>query len=51
MHWQVPIYTYLSVAVGAFSVVVELEMKRHDNDRKISLLFLEMRNMMSTLVQ
>ncbi|KAI0653998.1 hypothetical protein C8Q70DRAFT_1031605 [Cubamyces menziesii] len=45
------VHPFLQVAVGAFSVVVELEMKRHDNDRKISLLFLEMRNMMSTLVQ
>ena len=34
------------VAVGAFKVAIELEVKRRDNDKKIDLLFLEMRNMM-----
>ena len=40
-----------SVAVGAFKVVVELESKRRENDKKVNLLFLEMRNMMSALLQ
>ena len=39
------------VAVGAFKVAIELEVKRRDNDKKIDLLFLEMRNMMSALLQ
>ncbi|KAI0332934.1 hypothetical protein GY45DRAFT_365739 [Cubamyces sp. BRFM 1775] len=45
------LHPFLQVAVGAFKVVVELEIKRHDNDKKINLLFLEMRNMMSSLLQ
>ncbi|KAL7277857.1 hypothetical protein ACG7TL_008803 [Trametes sanguinea] len=45
------IHPILSVAVGAFKVVVELEVKRHDNDKKVNLLFLEMRNMMTVLLQ
>ncbi|KAH9856040.1 hypothetical protein C2E23DRAFT_563914 [Lenzites betulinus] len=45
------IHPFLSIAVGAFRVVVELEVKRRDNDKKIILLFLEMRNMMSSLLQ
>ncbi|KAI0653999.1 hypothetical protein C8Q70DRAFT_550081 [Cubamyces menziesii] len=45
------LHPFLQVAVGAFKVVVELEIKRHDNDKKINLLFLEMRNMMSVLLQ
>ncbi|KAI8974013.1 hypothetical protein BD414DRAFT_539931 [Trametes punicea] len=45
------IHPFLSVAVGAFRVVVELEIKRHDNDKKVNLLFLEMRNMMASLLQ
>ncbi|KAI0665677.1 hypothetical protein C8Q78DRAFT_995382 [Trametes maxima] len=39
------------VLVGAFKVVIELEVKRRDNDKKIHLLFLEMRNMMAALLQ
>lgn len=39
------------VAVGAFKVVIELEVKRRDNDKKVNLLFLEMRDMMATLLQ
>ncbi|KAI9064547.1 hypothetical protein FKP32DRAFT_1569626, partial [Trametes sanguinea] len=45
------VHPVLSVAVGAFKVVVELEVKRHDNDKKVNLLFLEMRNMMTVLLQ
>ena len=48
---MLPAYAVYQVAVGAFKVVVELEIKRHDNDKKINLLFLEMRNMMSSLLQ
>lgn len=40
-----------TVVVGAFKVVVELEVKRRENDKKINLLFLEMRNMMTVLLQ
>ena len=40
-----------AVAVGAFKVVIELEVKRRDNDKKVNLLFLEMKNMMSALLQ
>lgn len=39
------------VAVGAFRVVVELDVKRRDNDKKITVLFVEMRNMMEALIQ
>ena len=41
----------LTVAVGAFRVVVELDMKRRDNDKKIGVLFVEMRDMMEALLQ
>ena len=41
----------LLVAVGAFRVVVELDMKRRDNDKKIAVLFVEMRDMMGALLQ
>lgn len=40
-----------TVAVGAFKVVVELDVKRRDNDKKISVLFLEMKDMMSVLLE
>ena len=39
------------MAVGAFKVAVELDLKRRENDKKIALLFLEMRDMMSALVE
>ncbi|KAI0827868.1 hypothetical protein BC628DRAFT_1409435 [Trametes gibbosa] len=45
------IHPFLAIAVGAFKVVVELEAKRRDNDKKVNLLFLEMRNMMGALLQ
>ena len=43
--------TVYTVAVGAFRVAVELDLKRRDNDKKIPLLFVEMRDMMAVLVQ
>ncbi|PIL33367.1 hypothetical protein GSI_03987 [Ganoderma sinense ZZ0214-1] len=45
------IHPFVAIAVGAFKVVIELEIKRRDNDKKVNLLFLEMRNMMSVLLQ
>ncbi|KAI0665675.1 hypothetical protein C8Q78DRAFT_1063523 [Trametes maxima] len=45
------VHPFLAVAVGAFKVVIELEVKRRDNDKKVNLLFLEMRNMMAALLQ
>ena len=40
-----------AVAVGAFRVVVKLDMKRRDNDKKIGVLLMEMRDMMEALLQ
>ncbi|RDX49204.1 hypothetical protein OH76DRAFT_1351074 [Lentinus brumalis] len=45
------IHPYIAAAVGVFKVVIELEVKRRDNDKKVNLLFLEMKNMMSALLQ
>ncbi|KAI0371099.1 hypothetical protein BV20DRAFT_211321 [Pilatotrama ljubarskyi] len=45
------IHPFLAIAIGAFKVVIELEVIRQDNDKKVNLLFLEMRNMMSALLQ
>ncbi|RPD53442.1 hypothetical protein L226DRAFT_516920 [Lentinus tigrinus ALCF2SS1-7] len=45
------IHPYIGIVVGAFKVVIELEVKRRDNDKKVNLLFLEMKNMMSALLQ
>ena len=39
------------VAVLAFKAVVTLELKRKDNDKKVVVLQLRMREMMSTLVE
>ncbi|TBU25684.1 hypothetical protein BD311DRAFT_492317 [Dichomitus squalens] len=44
-------HPFIAIAVGAFRVAVELDLKRRDNDKKISLLFVEMRDMMAVLVQ
>ncbi|KAM5530344.1 hypothetical protein V8D89_015985 [Ganoderma adspersum] len=44
-------HPFISVAVGAFRVVVELETKRRENDEKIALLLVQMRDMMAALVQ
>ncbi len=43
--------TSIAVAVSAFRVVVELDAKRRDNDKKIELLFDEMKDMMEALLQ
>ena len=44
--------THLStVAVGTFMVAVELDLKRRENDKKINLLFDQMRDMMSVLAE
>ncbi|KAM5542913.1 hypothetical protein V8D89_003297, partial [Ganoderma adspersum] len=45
------LHPFIAIAVGAFKVVIELEIKRRDNDKKVNLLFLEMKNMMSVLLQ
>lgn len=37
--------------MGAFRVVVELDKKRRDNEKKITLIFAEMKDMMEVLVQ
>ena len=39
------------VAVGAFKVAIELDLKRRENDKKINILLTEMRDMMSALVE
>ncbi|KAI0766852.1 hypothetical protein BD413DRAFT_141493 [Trametes elegans] len=45
------LHPFIGIAVGAFKVVVELDLKRRDNDKKIAALFLEMKNMMEALLQ
>ncbi|TBU55048.1 hypothetical protein BD310DRAFT_934540 [Dichomitus squalens] len=45
------IHPFIGIAVGAFRVVVELDMKRRDNDKKIGVLFVEMRDLMEALLQ
>ncbi|KAI9068344.1 hypothetical protein FKP32DRAFT_1587743 [Trametes sanguinea] len=45
------LHPFIGVAVGAFKVVVELDLKRRDNDKKIASLFLQMKNMMGALLQ
>ncbi|KAH9894903.1 hypothetical protein C8Q73DRAFT_644952 [Cubamyces lactineus] len=45
------LHPFIGIAVGAFRVVVELDMKRRDNDKKIASLFLEMKDMMEALLQ
>ncbi|KAI0360921.1 hypothetical protein OH77DRAFT_1418971 [Trametes cingulata] len=45
------IHPFIQVAVGAFKVVVELDLKRRDNDKKINVLFLEMKDMMEVLLE
>ena len=42
---------HVIVAVSAFRVVVELDIKRRDNDKKIGVLFAEMKDMMEALLQ
>ncbi|RDX45005.1 hypothetical protein OH76DRAFT_1457767 [Lentinus brumalis] len=45
------IHPFLQLAVGTFMVAVELDMKRRENDKKINLLFGEMRDMMAVLAE
>ncbi|KAI0331154.1 hypothetical protein GY45DRAFT_1276344 [Cubamyces sp. BRFM 1775] len=45
------LHPFIGIAVGAFKVVVELDLKRRDNDKKIASLFLEMKDMMEALLQ
>ncbi|KAI0767749.1 hypothetical protein C8Q74DRAFT_1318273 [Fomes fomentarius] len=45
------LHPFISIAVGAFRVAVELDLKRRDNDKKIAVLFVEMRDMMEALLQ
>ncbi|KAI0644514.1 hypothetical protein C8Q79DRAFT_777234 [Trametes meyenii] len=45
------IHPFIKIAVGAFRVVVELDVKRRDNEKKITVLFVEMKDMMEVLIQ
>ncbi|KAI0373412.1 hypothetical protein BV20DRAFT_937448 [Pilatotrama ljubarskyi] len=45
------LHPFVGIAVSAFRVVVELDLKRRDNDKKIAALFLEMKDMMEALLQ
>ncbi|KAI0666577.1 hypothetical protein C8Q78DRAFT_1058203 [Trametes maxima] len=45
------IHPFIKFAVGAFRVVVELDVKRRDNEKKITVLFVEMKDMMEVLIQ
>ncbi|KAI0668784.1 hypothetical protein C8Q78DRAFT_1081152 [Trametes maxima] len=45
------VHPFIALAVGAFRVAIELDLKRRENDKKINLLFLEMRDMMTALVE
>ncbi|KAI0820569.1 hypothetical protein BC628DRAFT_1329894 [Trametes gibbosa] len=45
------IHPFIALAVGAFRVAIELDLKRRENDKKINLLFMEMRDMMTALVE
>ncbi|RPD54176.1 hypothetical protein L227DRAFT_580748 [Lentinus tigrinus ALCF2SS1-6] len=45
------LHPFIGIAVGAFRVVVELDIKRRDNDKKIGVLFAEMKDMMEALLQ
>ncbi|KAI0770883.1 hypothetical protein BD413DRAFT_613421 [Trametes elegans] len=44
------VHPFIQLAVGAFEVAIELDMKRRENDKRINLLLLEMRDMMTALV-
>ncbi|KAL1937671.1 hypothetical protein VTO73DRAFT_12946 [Trametes versicolor] len=45
------VHPFIALAVGAFRVAIELDLKRRENDKKINLLFMEMRDMMTALVE
>ena len=40
-----------SVALSSFKVVVELELKHRENNKKIGILLMEMRDMMEALTE
>ena len=40
-----------SVALSSFKVVVELELKHRENNKKIGILLMEMRDMMEALIE
>ncbi|KAI0708178.1 hypothetical protein C8T65DRAFT_211601 [Cerioporus squamosus] len=45
------LHPFIGIAVSAFRIVVELDIKRRDNDKKIGVLFAEMKDMMEALLQ
>ncbi|KAL7286008.1 hypothetical protein ACG7TL_001125 [Trametes sanguinea] len=45
------VHPFIGLAVGAFRVAIELDLKRRENDKKINLLFVEMRDMMTALLK
>ncbi|KAI0332933.1 hypothetical protein GY45DRAFT_1245740 [Cubamyces sp. BRFM 1775] len=45
------VHPFVQVAVGAFRVIAEFELKRLGNDKRVGTLILEMQNMMSALLQ
>ncbi|KAI8969692.1 hypothetical protein BD414DRAFT_518441 [Trametes punicea] len=45
------VHPFIGLAVSAFQVAIELDLKRRENDKKINLLFMEMRDMMTALVE
>ncbi|KAM5542128.1 hypothetical protein V8D89_004211 [Ganoderma adspersum] len=45
------IHPFIKFAVGAFRVAVELDLKHRENDKKVSVLFAAMRDMMAVLAQ
>ncbi|KAI0325306.1 hypothetical protein GY45DRAFT_1261086, partial [Cubamyces sp. BRFM 1775] len=47
----VPLYPVLTRVVQTFDAVSRLELRRHGVDRKVRLVFLEMRNVMAILLQ
>lgn len=51
MYFQISANGYFTVAVLAFKAAYTLEAARRDNDKKIQLLYLEMKDMMSVLLR
>ncbi|KAH9889558.1 hypothetical protein C8Q73DRAFT_653734 [Cubamyces lactineus] len=51
LHQLLPLYPLLARVVQTFDAVTQLELKRHGIDRKVKLVFLEMRNIMAVLLQ
>ncbi|KAI9068321.1 hypothetical protein FKP32DRAFT_1754486 [Trametes sanguinea] len=44
------LHPFVGIVVDAFKIVIELDRKRRDNDKKIETLFLQMQGMMSALL-